>query len=221
MFEYEVRANMRRDVRAGQGDIEYSACGPILTIGSARTATKAAHFPDRKSTSSKEALQGYVVRFNKPHLFKGGVDVFVKGCFDASLASRKRIGFWIDHKSGTELASTDDDLELLADETGLAFRLNNPLAPFVQEVRGRRITAMSAASRTLRHEYKQMDGARVRFILEADLVEVSMVKAGAVKQAFIEVVDTTSSLRDDVKAGRVLADGAHVAMMRALEQLKG
>ncbi|RCW80927.1 HK97 family phage prohead protease [Phyllobacterium bourgognense] len=221
MREYEVRANGPFSARSGGGEYETSFFGgPITSVGGRIADVKSMPTVDRKA-SGKEALQGYVVRYNKPHVFKGAVDVFVKGSFDASLASRKRIEFWIDHKSGTEMASTDDDLELMSDETGLAFRLKNPPTPLIAEVRSRRITAMSAGSRTLRQEYKEVGGERVRFILEADLVEISMVKAGAVKQAFIDVVDTKgSSLRDDVKAGRVLADGAHVALMRALQRLK-
>ncbi|MBL8578883.1 MAG: HK97 family phage prohead protease [Mesorhizobium sp.] len=211
---YETRAlGGRVEFRDNDGGIEYTS-GPIVSVGG---VPQLGRLPEKKAAQSV-ALQGYVVRFNKPHAFKGGIDVFAPGCFDASLASRKRVGFWLAHEAGTEIASTDGDLELMADGTGLAFRLKNPLADLVTEVRERRMTAMSAGYHVVRQEHKTVAGERVRFIQECDLTEVSLCKAGAVKQAFIDVVDLQQrgSLRDDVKSGRVLADGAFVALMRSL-----
>ncbi|MCF6113875.1 HK97 family phage prohead protease [Mesorhizobium muleiense] len=210
---YETRALGRLEQRASNSSIEYTV-GPILSVGGMPRpgiATEAKAAPTK-------ALQGYVVRFGKPHAYKGGIDVFVKGCFDASLASKQTVGFWLAHEPDTEIASTDGDLELMADETGLAFRLNNPPQAFVTEVEARKLTAMSAGYRVLSQEYKAVADEQVRFIYECDLTEISICKKGAVKQAFIDVIDTKhrGSLRDDVKAGRVLADGAYVGLMRAL-----
>lgn len=207
------------ETRTELPDIQYSA-GPILSVGGVSQKVRSG-LADVRSSRHNEALQGYVVRFQKPHAFNGGIDIFVKGCFDASLASRKRVGFWIAHENGSEIASTDGNLELVSDETGLAFRLNNPPSILTTEVRNRKLTAMSAGYTVLAQEFKVVAGERVRFIQQCDLDEISICRAGAVRQAFIDVVDTgqRGSLRDDVKARRVLADGAHVALMRALQKL--
>lgn len=207
------------ETRAELPEIQYSA-GPILSVGGVSQKVRGG-LSVVKSSSANDALQGYVVRYNKPHAFNGGIDVFVKGCFDASLASRKRVGFWIAHEKGSEIASTDGNLELMSDDTGLAFRLNNPPAILTTEVRNRKLTAMSAGYKLLAREFKTVAGERVQFIHECDLDEISICRAGAVRQAFIDVIDTRQrgSLREDVKARRVLADGAHVALMRALKKL--
>lgn len=216
MRDYDIKAVIPGNAKSAGGDIEYTG-GTIVAVGG---------MPNGKGltlstkSSSTLALQGYAVRYGKPHTYNGGIDVFVKGCFDKSLASRRRIGVWLDHKVDAQLASTDDNLELMSDDTGLAFRLKRPLDVLVDAVKSRKLTAMSPSYRVVRQEYKSVADEQVRMILEADLEEISVVKAGAVKQAFVDVVDTKSSLRDDVRAGRVLVDGSFVALIRAIDGLK-
>ncbi|MBO3760029.1 HK97 family phage prohead protease [Ciceribacter sp. L1K22] len=210
MRDYETRASE---------PVHYSVGGYITSVGG-RLTTSPSTEEKGLSDPTENALQGYACRFNRAHEYKGRIEVFVKGCFDKSLASRQKIGFWIDHKASAEVATTNDNLELLTDSDGLAFRLVRPPASVVNGVKQRHAVGMSVGYLVVRQEQKTVDGVPVTFIHEADLREISLVKHGAVREAFVDLVDPKiCSLKTASEMKRILWDGAAIRFEQAIMQL--
>src|SRR5437899_8874050 len=69
-----------------------------------------------------QALDGQVVKFDVPFPYKGGLIMLRSGCFGD--IHNRRVTFRLDHEASMEVASTDDALDIIADDDGVQFRLD-------------------------------------------------------------------------------------------------
>jgi HK97 family phage prohead protease len=99
----------------------------------------------------------------------------------------------VDYDESRLIATAADRLELLGDDKGLAFRLR--LRPgdndLIRLVKSGERDGMSVGYRIEADEWKTIAGERVRIITYGSLIEISLVKRGAVRQAFASVVDVS------------------------------
>jgi len=124
----------------------------------------------------------------------GELRAFVPGCFADSLRSGKTIQFRLQHEAANVVATTRDNLTIVDDpKVGLTFRLRVPgtmigqiVASMVQKESR---TNMSIGYSILDDVVRNIAGHQVRLITEADLLELSLVKEGAIRRAFAMIVD--------------------------------
>jgi HK97 family phage prohead protease len=160
----------------------------------------------------------------KVHRGKDGLDVFMRGCFARSLMSDRAIRFLVQHDEAECLATTADRLELHSNNDGLAFRLKVPLSmagrQVIAEVSSDYRCGMSVGFHAMNAEVKRIGDCDVRCIYDAELFEISLVRAGAVEEAFAVVCDDgseTKSLKD--AATGMLWDWAGRQMQRSVANL--
>jgi HK97 family phage prohead protease len=174
----------------------------------------------RKAASRYESktLDGFACLYNKPHMYKGNIEVFEPGCFNKTLSSKQRVDFCVDHEEYS-LGHTDDNLELVDTKTGLAFRLRTKSEADLNRLNGRNAMSVKYAEHEV--EVRKVEDCDVRFIKSATLIECSAVFNGCVPKTHIIVRDAkqVGRLRDDSVTG-FPSDGAFVALQRALENLK-
>jgi HK97 family phage prohead protease len=174
----------------------------------------------RKTASRHESkiIEGYACLYNKPHIYKENVEVFERGCFNETLASKARVDLCLDHDRSYSLGHTDDNLELIDTKTGLAFRLRTKSEDDLTRLYGR--TSMSVQYKENDVEFRKVGDYDVRFIRKASLVECSAVYHGAVPNTHLIIRDakTAGCLRDEVET-KFPSDSAFVALQRALRNL--
>jgi HK97 family phage prohead protease len=162
-------------------------------------------------------------------IFHHGFVMLDRGCFDSILRSRSKVRLLIDHDDTQCVGSTDDGLDLYADQHGLAFRFrlsDTALGRVVREMAelGNDCMSIGFDRQNARTEYRSIKGvACTDVILSATLFEVSLMhgkNAGMVRDAFATVknVDFNESLRDQVNGGKYLYEGAAINVKRALEK---
>lgn len=138
------------------------------------------------------ALQGCGVRYNTPFAYKGEIVCFVPGCFTRDMGV---VAFEVDHNDGTRLATTDDALAIIDDDTSLRFHLDlgkaNGGGMIMRMVDADNRAAMSIGCKIIDEAEKVIAGHKVRFISRARLEELSLVKAGAAGDAFAVLVNST------------------------------
>ncbi len=165
-------------------------------------------------------VRGYATRYMKFHVGRDGIELFAPRCFERTLGSGV-VKFLIAHDQSKEVANTSNGLELLEDEEGLAFRLPLPATATASQVKdlandGR--AAMSLAYRVHSEETRLVGGHKVRCILDAELVEISILPPGkgAVKQAHL-ILDQRSSrsLPEMCERKELLADAAATTIRRS------
>jgi HK97 family phage prohead protease len=197
------------------GQIEYSDSGFITSVDH-----RAVQQPVlRKSASRYETkfIEGHACLWNKPHMYKGNVEVFERGCFNKTLSSKQRVDFCVDHLDYS-LGHTDDNLELVDTKDGLAFRLRTKSEADLNRLNGRNAMSVKYAEHEV--EVRRVEDCDVRFIKSATLIECSAVFQGAVPKTHLIVRDTETvgRLRDDSEKS-FPSDGAFVALQRALKKL--
>jgi HK97 family phage prohead protease len=174
----------------------------------------------RKSASRYETkfIEGHACLWNKPHMYKGNVEVFERGCFNKTLSSKQRVDFCVDHLDYS-LGHTDDNLELVDTKDGLAFRLRTKSEADLNRLNGRNAMSVKYAEHEV--EVRKVEDCDVRFIKSATLIECSAVFNGAVPKTHLIVrdIETVGRLRDDSEKS-FPSDGAFVALQRALAKLK-
>jgi HK97 family phage prohead protease len=192
--------------------------GGFLSIGGA-AAPESVGFQVKVAAAGE--IRGYATLWNKPHVYNGGFDVFRPGCFARSLIGQKAIRLLIDHDESNLLATSADGLELLGDDTGLAFRCDMSRVDARSRDRIGSRRAMSVGYFPLAVEEKRVAGETVRFIEDANLTEISLCTAGAVKEAF--AIFTSSSLseplREVCERKALLREGAFDKLMDAHRRL--
>jgi HK97 family phage prohead protease len=185
----------------------------------------AGHLP----TYAKRVVQGYAVLFRKPLIHDGKVKVVTPGAFSDCLNSKERVRVLIGHDPHRCVGSTDDDqLELLADKYGIAFRFKVPPSDLGTEmlslIETNRMDGMSIGFRGCKTETKIVEDTPVLFLSEGTLQEISLVAKGACKTAYAMLVsaDSCGTLRDDCLQfpRRLLSDCAYVQAMRGLRAIR-
>lgn len=207
--------------------MEFSSFSGRITAVTGRPNVSAAPVLSTKFSDAGEIIQGYATRFNKPHMYKGRVEVFARGCFARSLVpGAPAVSLLVMHKESELLGTTADRLELMQDEHGLAFRFRVPDDHLAQEtkaaVAARELSAMSVGYQTLAEEVKTIDGTEVHIIKDAALREISLCRIGAVPETHAAVTVTGEALPFNVavKSGSILADGAFAKLMQSLDRLR-
>jgi len=172
------------------------------------------------------ALEGYATRFLKPHKDKEGLIVIERGAFARSLASGRPVRFLLNHDEIDVVASTSDPaLQLLADGDGLSFHLTLPDTALARDVEAKvhrgDMNEMSVGFRPISIETKRIEGQDVRIVLDADLLEISVVAKGAVPGTHVVVTDGAigTDLRTSARTGGLRTQSAHAAAQRSLQKL--
>jgi HK97 family phage prohead protease len=169
----------------------------------------------------KPALQGWAATYGTPHAYKGNTDIFAPGVFRDTLEAKSVVRFQLDHDDDFIVADTSDRLELHSDEKGLGFRLTLNDNGLGEMVKGRKFDAVSVAYAPIETKTYLVDGKPWRLIKKARLAEISLVRRGAVKQAFATLVDAADlqPLAMEMKGSTFGRESAYRNMMRLLEDL--
>ncbi len=193
------------------GGLEFSGGGFITGIGESRAAPAREEktkpiIGKYKALTGARYLQGYGALYDVPHKFEGKVDIFRPGCFARSLAGPHAIRFQVSHKNAELLGTTNDDLEVYADEKGLAFRLRLPDTELADEVKtavgNGTLTGMSTGCTVHASTDFEVKGGTVRVITDASLYEISCCENGALTEAFVNLVDAPAkTLEQECKSG--------------------
>lgn len=170
-------------------------------------------------------LQGYALRWDTPiEQGKNNYMVFAKDSIVSPMKGGiKRLHF--DHDESVTIATTESGLLLMTDEYGLAMRWPVRDTPqgrkAVDSVRKGERDGLSVGVRIERSLTGSEDGVHLRYVKEARLSEISLVRKGACAPAFCTVIDAETSLgfEHDCKSLRMLSDGAYVAVVRAIRAL--
>jgi HK97 family phage prohead protease len=140
------------------------------------------------------ALDGQAFKFNTPIPYKDSVIMFLPDTFGD--VEDHVVAFCLDHELDTEVASTNDGLQLIVDDDAIRFRLNlerakrGDVLARLCEIGNRE--AISIGFNILDEHTKTIAGHDVRIVTSARLVEISLLKAGAAgDNAFAFLVDTT------------------------------
>jgi len=177
---------------AGEGSIEYGGSGFISSIGGLPS-----DFKGDQDRSASRRLTGYATRWNKPHAYKGKIDVFAPGCFDVSLAAKRLVRFCEEHEPNITFATTNGGgLELRSDDVGLAFLADcsgETGARAFDLVKSHRKRAMSVKYYVTDHSDVTIAGESVRLIKAATLDDIALCSAGCVKEAYADVADGKSA----------------------------
>ena len=166
-------------------------------------------------------LQGWAATYGTPHIYKGNVDIFSATAFKDTLEAKSVVRFQLDHDDDFIVADTTDRLELKTDEKGLGFRLSLNDDGLGELVKQRKFDAVSVAYAPIETKTYLVDGKPWRLIKKAKLVEISLVRRGAVKQAFAMLVDAADlrSLEVEMKGSNFGAESAYRKMMQTIEDL--
>jgi HK97 family phage prohead protease len=136
-------------------------------------------------------LEGICVLFDTP-ILNQHVDTiaFEATAFDKYFASGRRPDFWLRHDP-TKVVGANVELCIL--DKAVAFRLqlanNNHAATIKEMVKSGAQDSISIGYKELKTRNELCFGHPVKFIEEADLVEISAVPVGACKQAFSRLID--------------------------------
>jgi|GEM_PF-6315550 len=147
-----------------------------------------------KLTYKLKCMDGLATKYDKIVVVDGEKRAFVPGCFEMSLRSNRPIQFLVQHNAPNLVATSRDNLSVIDDpKVGLTFRLRVPNT-MVGQIAARMVeagsrTAMSIGYSIEDDEVHDIAGHRVRLITRADLKEISLVKAGAIRHAFAMIVD--------------------------------
>jgi hypothetical protein len=160
-------------------------------------------------------LQGFACLYGVPHHFRGGIDIFQRGCFSDSLRRFNDVMYGIDHQYHKPKLGRQDDLslELVDTDVGLAFRLALK-AGHLELLDGRDQVSVAY----IPHDIEFRDG--VRHIKCASIFEISSVYLGAMTTTHAVIVEKkhTRSLQEDAKSG-FASESAATAFIRALRRL--
>jgi HK97 family phage prohead protease len=216
------------DYRPGRGDVkryikavalrEVSLVDDPSNSGARVTSIK-------RVASASRVIEGYATLWGKPHIHPktGAIEVFAKGCF-SRLVGGSPIRLLISHDPGRIVTDTTDGLDLFTDDDGLAFRCDLPPGRLADEAWGMveadGITGMSVGYSIKSEETVRIHGESVRIINDAVLTEISVVREGAVSQAFAIAGQPEAKILQHRTAFKgLLVDGAYEKMRRALRDV--
>jgi HK97 family phage prohead protease len=149
---------------------------------------------DDADAEPRFCIEGLCVLFDTPILNQhGDTIVFEPTAFDKYFESGRRPDFWLNHDK-TKVVGSNTELCILNE--GVAFRLplaNKDYAATIKEmVASGAQDSISIGFIELKTRNEECFGHPVKFIEEADLVEVSAVPVGACKQAFSRLIDANN-----------------------------
>ena len=142
------------------------------------------------------------------------------GCFDAA-RGQSAVQLLIGHDESKAYCDTSNHLEIHYGPDAVVFRVRMP-ASFKSELDGvagsfEDYNPVSIGFKKIRVEKKEIDGAIVQIIHEAQLSEVSILQsAPALKSTYARVVHASScgTLRDDYESGRFALASQFISLHR-------
>ncbi|MBB4427098.1 HK97 family phage prohead protease [Bradyrhizobium sp. CIR48] len=206
------------EIAANPFGLEYGGASGFITHidGKRLTPTVEAQSPD-----DGRVLQGYACLYNKPVWNEGAIKSICPGAFDEYLATRPKVGFWLDHDEKKEVGDSTNGLELQSDDRGLAFRFRFPDTSLGRAARqlalDREYTGMSVGFTFRNDHVVDIEGEKVSLVKNAHLREISFVRSGAIDAAFGVLVQPSNSLKDALPS--LPWDGAARDVMRALQKV--
>jgi HK97 family phage prohead protease len=150
-----------------------------------------------KDEQRQQVLCGLGTQYCAPHIHAGKIQMLARGCFTASIESGRVVNLQMDHEGNMVIADTRTGLELEDTDLGLLFRLpmhrarNAAIVARVVDVGNRACASVCYQVEDERTE--TIGGHPVRVIAKADLREISLVKRGAVEQAFAFLSDSVNN----------------------------
>jgi HK97 family phage prohead protease len=141
----------------------------------------------------QQVLCGLGAQYDTPHIHGRKIQMLARGCFGASLASGAVANLQMDHEGNMIVANTRTGLEIEDCDLGLLFRLemrharNGPIVARMVDV-GNRACA-SVCYQVADERTEEIGGHQVRIVARANLREISLVKRGAIEQAFVFLSD--------------------------------
>jgi phage head maturation protease len=163
------------------------------------------------------ALQGFACLHDVIHHFRGGRDVFQRGCFTESLRIFNDVFYGCDHEYQKPALGKQEDgsLELVSTPVGLAFRL--ALQPWHLEI----LDGRDQVSVAYIPHVTSIRNDGVRVIKEASIFEISSVYLGAMTTTHSVIIERKNarSLQEDARHG-FECESAAVAFVRALKRLE-
>lgn len=206
----------------GQG-LEYGdAVGGYITGDRPEPITKSANV-----VSDGDELVGTACVYGVPHYGKNRQrEVFVPGCFARSLASQQAIRLLLDHDESKLIATRADALRLESDDVRLTMRCQVPansagMAMKAAVKDGGRLEC-SVGYNVVESYDRLIEGESVKFITDARLLEISLVRNGAVPgtsasirspsdDSLIKALDQLSDVLDArSRAFRLLLDSLEI-----------
>jgi len=170
-------------------------------------------------------VAGYATMYNKIHFGdRSQLEVFSPGCFARTLVSGKAVRAIIEHDEAKVVGTTADVLELRSDRNGLGFKCFLPYTPegsVAYDMVNQAVRCSMSVSYEVRvDEVRNIDGHDIRFIRDAELNEISFVKAGAVREAFAVKHSSDDMLDHIMRNGSLLSDGAAAGFKRAFHKFE-
>jgi HK97 family phage prohead protease len=200
--DYECAAlEFANDRPRGRGGVEYGGVGHVNSVTTEHgiITFDYGELPEARSASQELSgifLQGFGTRYSKAHVYDRHIEVIAPGAFARTLATKAAVRFLIGHDEARLVATSADRLELLSNDVGLAFRLSLTYddGELIREVKSGARDGMSVAYRVECDEWRTIDGVKFRMITDATLLEISAVHRGAVKEAYVTLVDASMRL---------------------------
>lgn len=159
--------------------------------------------------AERPAVRGFACVYNQVFDRDGVLHAFVRGCFTASLATRRDVKMQLEHQQNIVFGSTRNGLSFIDAEEGLAFEFEVPKnqagAMLVSMVASGNRPDVSVGVDILETITKPFRGHNVRMIVKANLREISACKEGAVSQSHVRLVDLAEAqpLSDELANGTV------------------
>jgi HK97 family phage prohead protease len=143
-----------------------------------------------------QVLAGSAVRYNTAFELKGSIFAFEPGAFAACLASGRTVDLRLDHDESVCIADTGRGLEFFESKSDLLFRFDmDRMAspePICKMVDSRERACASVGFQIVSERNEICAGHTVRIIEAANLVELSLVREGAISRAFAFMTDSVS-----------------------------
>jgi HK97 family phage prohead protease len=199
----------------GMGGMEFGSVGYVTAFDTADEVPPHEEKSKPIIGSYKELIganwvQGYATRYFKCHLYKGRLEAFEPGCFGPSLTGKSAIRLQIEHDVKSLVCTTNDTLQLYADDDGLAFRALLPDTEVGFKVQqgllDGSLTGMSVGYTLTDSKTIKLDSGEVELIKECDLREISICKNGCVPDAYATLIDIEDhgTLEAECKSGALL-----------------
>ena len=148
---------------------------------------------DDGTDNERPAIEGLAHSYLSLFELNDELQTLVPGCSGKSLSSGKRIRLLVDHDPENEMACSRTGLSVAEANDGLLFSIDvsrtknpNALLGIVGSANRQRV---SIGYRSIKSELHRCGAYDVRFNTEIELEEISLVKAGRSKPAFVHVTD--------------------------------
>ena len=173
------------------------------------------------SDENSRTISG-IIPYNSDSAYMGFIERLAPGCFSKSLSEQTDIRALVEHSDQRLLARTKNgSLKLEDSEDALRFTFDAPNTTegddILTMVRDGLVSGCSFGFIVIKDDYKLINGDEFRTILEAKLLEVSLVLS---EPAYPETVVYTRSLSSAFSEGKELTDEDKTAIQTEIDKLQ-